>query len=92
MDDPYCCTCASIAATIEAAFPGVYRLPTRTLPKWVVWLFGPLQGADRIFVTHNVGHTLKFDNSVSESMGLTYQPALDTLRDQVESMRRLKLA
>lgn len=81
-----------IAATIEAAFPGVYRLPTRTLPKWVVWLFGPLQGADRIFVTHNVGHTLKFDNSVSESMGLTYQRALDTLRDQVESMRRLKLA
>ncbi|MGB1699026.1 MAG: NAD-dependent epimerase/dehydratase family protein, partial [Nannocystaceae bacterium] len=80
-----------MAATIEAAYPGAYRLPTRTLPKWVVWLFGPLQGADRVFVTHNVGHTLRLDNQRSLALGLDYQSAHDTLRDQIEAMRRLRL-
>jgi nucleoside-diphosphate-sugar epimerase len=81
-----------IAGTIEAACPGAYRLPKGTLPKWVVWLFGPLQGADRSFVTHNVGHTMKFDNSLSHSLGLEYRTALATLGDQIEAMKRLKIA
>lgn len=76
-----------IAAEIERAFPGTFRLPTRTLPKWVVWLFGPLQGADRSFVKHNVGFKVAFDNSLSRSLGVEYTPPGDTFRDMIDAMR-----
>ena len=76
-----------MAATIDRAFPSSFRLPRRTLPKWLVWLFGPLQGAERSFVKHNVGHRLAFDNRRGKALGIEYREPIDTLRDMVEGMR-----
>lgn len=62
-----------------------YPLPRRALPKWLVWLVGPLfnKATTRHAVSANVDVPFRSDNTRSrERLGVTYRP----LKESVEEM------
>lgn len=80
-------TMLDIANVIGEKFGRTFKLPTRTVPKGLVWLVGPLQGLSRKFVALNVGHPLKFDNSKSiHSLKMDYIPAQTMILDHLQQM------
>jgi nucleoside-diphosphate-sugar epimerase len=76
-----------MANLMRAALPRPYPLPTRFLPKFLLWLVGPTQGFSRRFVTRNVGWPLAFDNSRSKSeLGIVYTRSAKTFLDHVAQL------
>ena len=64
-----------------------YPLPSKNLPKWMAWLFGPMSGIPRNFVSNNVGYPWKADNSKSkEALGMKYRPIKDTINEFFQYM------
>ncbi|TVU70059.1 NAD-dependent epimerase/dehydratase family protein [Cobetia crustatorum] len=66
-----------------------YLIPSRMLPKWLVWLAGPLadKALTRKIVARNVGHAFLFDNTRSrEQLGLEYRPLAETLNDMFDQL------
>lgn len=62
-----------------------HLLPTRYLPKRVIWLMAPLLGLTRKFIETNVAWPLKFDHSRSiRELNLQYRPFEETLKDQYQ--------
>lgn len=69
-------------STLAEPYGDRYPIPTRVLPKWLVWLAGPAVGLPRRFVAGNVGYAWRADNSKScERLGLRYRPLEDSVRD-----------
>lgn len=66
-----------------------YPVPRRVLPKWLVWLAGPLadKSTTRKFVSRNVGYAWKADNgkSIRELM-MTYRPLSVSIQDMFQQM------
>lgn len=63
------------------------KLPTKEVPKWLMWLVAPLAGMTRSYVRHNVEHPLQFDTARSQAeLGVTYRPAFVTLHDHVQQL------
>ncbi|QMV14546.1 NAD-dependent epimerase/dehydratase family protein [Vibrio spartinae] len=61
-----------------------YPLPKRVLPKWLVWLFGPLlnPAMTRKSIAQNVGYAWKGNNTKSiGELGLKYRPLSVTMND-----------
>lgn len=82
-----------IAASIRRNFGSKYAVPSTTLPKWLVWLIGPMLNklVTREFVTKNIGHPLRIDHGRSvRELGMTYRPLDETTKDMVEQMVRAK--
>lgn len=77
----------SMAKMLKERFPN-YPLPKSLLPKFVVWLVGPIAaGVSRRFVKLNVGYSIRFDNSKSRKLlGLEYRPMKETLCEHFEQM------
>ena len=64
-----------------------YPLPKKPLPKWLVWLVGPMQGIPRKFVSNNVNIEWKADNGKSlKELGLSYRPMKETMEDMFAQM------
>ncbi|MTI32064.1 SDR family oxidoreductase [Xanthovirga aplysinae] len=87
-------TVAESMATLEMAsllgktFGDKYSLPKSYLPKFLIYLFGPLQGFTWKYVKRNVGYSLNFDNSYSKKdLQMEYLPVEQTL---VEHLRQLE--
>ncbi|MEM8688822.1 MAG: NAD-dependent epimerase/dehydratase family protein [Pseudomonadota bacterium] len=62
---------------LRKAFGRGWPFPTRLLPKWLVWIAGPLanKAFTRRMVEENMGHPWRADNSKSKNaLGLTYRP------------------
>lgn len=72
---------------------GDRKLPKKELPKFLVYLAGPLTaGLTWKYIRNNVGQALKFDNSYSQKdLGLTYRDIQTTLEDQAEQLITNKL-
>ncbi len=81
-----------MAQLIEKLFPGQFKLPKKTAPKWLLVLIGRLFGLTPRYVRNNVGFELAFDNhrSLSE-LGIRYTPVEKTLKDMVLSMQQFGL-
>ena len=63
------------------------KLPKRVLPRWVLWLVGPMAGLSRQFVSKNIGRPWTGDNSKSlEQLGLTYRPLAETMNDFTQQL------
>jgi nucleoside-diphosphate-sugar epimerase len=80
---------AELAALLRGHFGDRYPIPTRTMPKWLVWLFGPMldRSVTRKFVSANIGLPLRFDNSKGRrELGLTYRPLEQTVVDFFQQM------
>ncbi|MDO9237082.1 MAG: aldehyde reductase [Aquabacterium sp.] len=67
---------------LKAKYGSQYPFPLMVAPKAVTWLVGPLLGpVSRKFVSRNVGHPIKVDNSRSrQALGVSYRTAQDTLQ------------
>lgn len=65
-----------------------YPVPRKSLPKWVVWLAGPIvSGVPRKFVTNNVNVRWRADNTKSKrALGVTYRPFKESMEDMFQQM------
>lgn len=80
---------ADLAAPLREHFGTAYPFPTRTMPKWLVWLVGPLanKAMTRKAVSLNVGLPWKGDNSKGvRELGLSYRPLEETVVDFFQQM------
>lgn len=78
-----------IAKLIEKNFPGIYPLPKREVPKFLIWLIAPTVGLTRKYISKNVGYPLVFDNSKSiQDLAMTYNSLEKTLVDQTNQLEK----
>lgn len=76
-----------IANIIRSEFPGKFKLPRKTLPKFFVMLVGWMFGFSVKFVLRNVGFAIKINNRRSvDKLGLEYIPLQTTVKDMVKQM------
>ena len=82
-------TFIEIARLIERNFPNQYPLPTRVVPKPLIWLIAPTVGLTRPYVSKNVGYPVKFatKKSIAE-LGMTYRSLETTFVDQVNQLKK----
>ncbi len=73
-----------MAEIIRSGFDKKLPLPTAKLPKWLMYLFGPLNGFNWRYVRNNIDVPITFDNTKSEQeLGVSYRPVEETLIDLV---------
>lgn len=78
-----------MAGLIRQNFGDRFKLPTSPAPKWLLYLVGWMFGAKPKFVSRNVGYPIALDTAKSKSsLGLTYRPLSDTLKDMVAQMSK----
>ncbi|QFT30265.1 short chain dehydrogenase [Labrenzia sp. THAF82] len=65
-----------------------YPVPRNSLPKWMVWLLGPLiNDISRKFIANNVNVKWRADNSKSKSaLGVTYRPLRTSMEEMFQQM------
>lgn len=77
----------AMSATLLDKYGNDYPLPKRALPKWLVWLVGPMNGLSRTFVARNVNIAWHADNSKAKrELGLSYRPLRESLQDMFQQM------
>ncbi|MGB3589052.1 MAG: aldehyde reductase, partial [Tunicatimonas sp.] len=82
-------TLLEMSEILRTEFGTKYALPSRELPKFLVWLAAPTVGLTRKYVKQNVGYPIAFDNSKStEQLGINYIPVAKTLTDHVRAMEK----
>jgi nucleoside-diphosphate-sugar epimerase len=75
---------AEIAAPLRAKFGKRYPIPKRTMPKWLVWLVGPMinKAMTRKMIARNMGLPWRADNSKSiRELGISYRSLDETVVD-----------
>lgn len=73
-----------MAQTLRPQFGDRYPLPKRTLPKWLLWLAGPMvdKSMTRQFVARNVDIPWRADNSRSRNeLGISYRPLEESMNE-----------
>lgn len=76
-----------MAKMLKKEYAGVYSIPGKSLPKAMLYIFGPVQGFSWKYIRRNVGIPLKFDNSYSkENLGIQYREVEQSLRDHAEQV------
>jgi nucleoside-diphosphate-sugar epimerase len=64
-----------------------YPLPKRSLPKWLMWLMGPMSGVTRQFVKDNMGYPWKADNSkIKKELGMEFRPISKSVNEMFSQM------
>lgn len=74
----------AIAQILQAKFSHDYALPQRALPKWLLWLLGPIvdPSMTRTMVSRNVDVPWRADNRKSQiELGLQYRPLEESIND-----------
>lgn len=74
----------AMAATLLERYGADYPIPRRILPKWLVWLIGPLanKSVTRRVVARNIGLPWRADNSRSRNeLGMRYRPLAESMND-----------
>ena len=78
-----------IAKILRTEFGDTYPFPKRELPKWLVWLVGPILDGSltRQYISLNVGHPFRADNSKSiRELGMNYAPVSKAITDMFRTM------
>ncbi|MDX1801510.1 MAG: NAD-dependent epimerase/dehydratase family protein [Marinobacter sp.] len=73
-----------LAATLRDAYGDRYPIPRGVLPKWLVWLVGPLanKAMTRTMVARNAGLPWRADNSKGvRELGLRYRPLKESMEN-----------
>lgn len=79
----------SMAQLLIAHFGDDYPFPKKALPKWLVWLVGPMVNASmtRKMVSRNVNYPLRVDNSKSiRELDMQYRPLAESMVDFFQQM------
>lgn len=77
------------AKILRNQFGDTYPFPTKTLPKWLVWIIGPFlnEGTTRKFIDRNIGYLFLADNSKGkEELGLSYRPLETSLTEMFQQL------
>jgi dihydroflavonol-4-reductase len=80
---------ADLAEPLRNHFGDAYPFPTRTMPKWLIWLVGPMvnKAMTRKAVRLNIGLPWEGDNSKGvRELGLSYRPLEETIVDFFQQM------
>ena len=80
---------ADVAAVLREHFGKSYPLPPRPVPKWLIWLVGPMMSKNmtRRVVSRNVGLPFRADNGKGvRDLGLSYRPLEETVVDLFQQM------
>ena len=76
-----------MALCLQDRFGASHPLPRRALPKWLLWLVGPMRGLSRGFVSRNVNVPWRADNSKARhELGITYRPMRETMEEMFAQM------
>lgn len=78
-----------LALMLSDKFDAGYSLPKKELPKWLVWLIGPLvdKTFSRKMISRNFGHPWRADNSKSVSaLGLSYSSLKSSMEEMFQQM------
>lgn len=78
-----------MSALLRAHFGSSYKFGKSTLPKFMVWLVGPMinPGLTRKMVSRNVGIPFLADNTKSRTaLGVTYRPLSETLTEHFQQL------
>lgn len=76
-----------MARMLRTRFTAGYPFPRMIVPKWIVWLFGPLMGpVTRRYIRDNVGIPISFDNRRSLSLGVQYHDIPQTLTEHFQQL------
>ncbi|MGI9436299.1 MAG: NAD-dependent epimerase/dehydratase family protein [Geminicoccaceae bacterium] len=79
----------SMAMTLLPKYGKDYPIPRRGVPKWLLWLIGPMAGGGitRKIVSLNVDLPWKGDNSKSvRELGMTYRSMADSMNDMFQQL------
>lgn len=64
-----------------------YKLPKKPLPKFLLYIFGPLRGFTWKYLRNNLGYRPAFDNQRTQAeLKVKFRPWSDTLNEHVEQM------
>jgi len=77
------------AMTLLPRYGKSYPIPRRAMPKWLMWLIGPLAGGGmtRKIVSRNVNLPWKGDNSRGiRELGVDYRPLQTSMTDMFQQM------
>ncbi len=80
---------ADLGQALSTKMGGQWPFPKSELPKWLVWLAGPLTNrmVTREWVEKNLGHPWRADNSkTQEHLGLTFHSVTDAAAEMVRQM------
>lgn len=83
-----------VARILHNEFGNQYKIPNRALPKFVVWLVGPMVNKmiTRSFVGKNINRVWKADNSKSiRELKVNYRPLEDTMVDAFQTLIDAKM-
>jgi dihydroflavonol-4-reductase len=78
-----------LATVLADRYGDDYPIPRRTLPKWLVWLVGPLmdKATSRRMIARNVDLPWRADNSKGvRELGLSYRPLAESMNDFFQQM------
>ena len=78
-----------LALMLSDKYDADYSLPKKELPKWLVWLIGPLvdKTFSRKMISRNFGHPWHADNSKSVSaLGLSYTSLKSSMEEMFQQM------
>jgi dihydroflavonol-4-reductase len=73
-----------MATTLRERFGKQFPIPTRTLPKFLLWFIGPFVNSTitRRFVSRSIGRPWIANNSKSkQELGVNYRPLTETMND-----------
>lgn len=82
-------TLMQLSQILRSKFGDKYPFPKSTIPKWLVWLVGPLanKAFTREMIAKNVGYRWRADNSKSiEALGLVYRPIEDAIIEMFQQL------
>jgi nucleoside-diphosphate-sugar epimerase len=82
-----------MAQTLRDDFEKDYPLPKSVMPKWVLYLFGPLmnKALNRKFIKNNVDVVWKADNSkIKRELGINFRPLKETMVDGFRNLIQSK--
>jgi nucleoside-diphosphate-sugar epimerase len=76
-----------IVGILRKKYNDQHPLPKKTLPNFLMYVFGPFQGFSWKYINRNIGIPLKFDNSKSiENLGIQYRNVEETIIDHAEQL------
>ena len=77
-----------MAKTLLPRFGDAYPIPQKALPKWLLWLIGPMvANLPRRYITRNVNLPWRADNAKSiEKLGMQYRPLSESMNDMFAQM------
>lgn len=74
---------------LRAKFGGAYPFPKAEIPKWLLWIVGPIVSKQltREMITKNMGIAWKADNTKSkEALGLEYHSVDEALAEMFQQL------